>query len=362
MMNDIFVFKSKRHEELEVSNSNTTPAISVLIPIYNVERYLRLCLDSLREQTFTDFEAICLNDGSTDGSSAIAHEYAAADARFRVVDKANSGYGATMNVGLDEARGSLIAVLESDDFFYPNALEIMHEVLTKHNADAVKGNFTFYWSANGGRDELHQMITPDMTGSVIDTRRDMRIFFQKPSIWSGLYRRDFLERNNIRFLETPGASYQDTSFAFKIWASAAKAAFIADPIIHYRQDNEASSVNSKGKVFCVCDEYAEIDRWLNERPTDEFTHELEHMAHVSKYNAYLWNFDRLAPEFRLEFLTRMSSEFKTYESEGKLDWNDWTAWRALNLHTLMHNPERYMRVRERSNDDNTLNKALFALA
>lgn len=337
------------------------PTISVLIPIYNVEKYLRSCLDSLREQTFADFEAICLNDGSTDSSGAIAHEYADADPRFRVVDKPNSGYGATMNVGLDAACGAYIAVLESDDFMYPNALELLYAAVRDNNAEAAKGNFTFYWSADGGRDELHRMIAPDMAGHVVDTRQDMRIFFQKASIWSGLYRRDFLERNTIRFLETPGASYQDTSFAFKIWACAQRAFFIEEPILHYRQDNEASSVNSKGKVYCVCQEYDEIDRWLDARPHDEHSRALEHMAHVSKYNAYLWNLDRLAPEYRLEFLERMGEEFRAYERAGKLDWADWSSWRALNLRTLMNDPQRYLKARAASSERDAKSKALFAL-
>lgn len=340
--------------------SNITPAISVLIPIYNVEKYLRECLDSLLSQTFGNFEAICLNDGSTDSSSAIAHEYAADDERFRVVDKQNSGYGATMNVGLDEARGTYIAVLESDDFFYPNALEILHTAAESFDAQAAKGNFTFYWT-QGQRDELHRMVEPDMCGHVVDTREDMRIFFQKASIWSGLYRRDFLLENKIRFLETPGASYQDSSFAFKIWAAAKRAVFMEDPVVHYRQDNESSSVNSKGKVFCVCEEYAEINRWLNARDDGACARSLRHMAHVSQYNAYLWNLDRLAPEFKLEFLRRMGDEFRSYEASGLLDWNDWSAWRALNLKSLMEDPERYIRVRERSCDDGTAKKALFAL-
>lgn len=336
------------------------PAISVLIPIYNVEAYLRPCLDSLRAQTFSDFEAICLNDGSTDSSSAIAHEYAAADARFRVIDKPNSGYGATMNVGLDAARGAFIAILESDDFMYPNALELLHNAAVSHDAQVVKGNFSFYWT-QGNRDELHRMVEGGMCGRIVDTREDMHIFFQKPSIWSGLYRRDFLERNAIRFLETPGASYQDTSFSFKIWAAASRAVFLEEPLVHYRQDNEASSVNSKGKVFCVCDEYAEINRWLDGRARDGHSDALRHMAQISQYNAYLWNLDRLAPEFKLEFLRRMGEEFRAYDEAGALRWDEWSGWRSLNLKTIMDDPEKYLRARNRSNDSGAAAKALFAL-
>lgn len=75
------------------------PKVSVLVPICNVERYLEECLDSLAAQSFTDFEVLCINDGSTDGSLAIIHRYMEADARFRVIDKPNSGYGASMNMG-----------------------------------------------------------------------------------------------------------------------------------------------------------------------------------------------------------------------------------------------------------------------
>lgn len=95
------------------------------VPICNVERYLEECLDSLAAQSFTDFEVLCINDGSTDGSRAIIQSYMDADERFRVIDKPNSGYGASMNMGLANAIGEYIAILESDDFFEPNALELL---------------------------------------------------------------------------------------------------------------------------------------------------------------------------------------------------------------------------------------------
>ena len=98
------------------------PAVSVLVPIYNVERYLRQCLESLRDQTLADIEVICINDGSTDSSRDIIEGFLS-DPRFRVIDKPNSGYGASMNRGLDEARGRYLAILESDDFLDAPALE-----------------------------------------------------------------------------------------------------------------------------------------------------------------------------------------------------------------------------------------------
>ena len=105
---------------------NAQPAVSLLIPIYNVERYLPECLDSAVGQTLMDIEVICINDGSTDSSPEIISRYAAKDDRIKVIDKPNSGYGCSMNLGLQEATGEYVGILESDDFFEPDALESLY--------------------------------------------------------------------------------------------------------------------------------------------------------------------------------------------------------------------------------------------
>ena len=89
------------------------PAVSVLIPCYNVEKYLRQCLDSVVNQTLKDMEILCINDGSTDSTPAVIKEYAAKDSRIRVIDKPNSGYGDSMNRALDAATGEYVGIVES---------------------------------------------------------------------------------------------------------------------------------------------------------------------------------------------------------------------------------------------------------
>lgn len=284
------------------------PEISVLIPIYNVERYLNECLESLRTQLFSDFEAICINDGSTDGSRAIIQRFMDEDDRFRVIDKPNSGYGASMNMGLDQVNGTYIGILESDDIMRPGALEKLYRAVTKSDAPVAKGDFNLYWSVPQERREPFNAIPKDAIGRVIDPKVDQEIFYQKPSIWSALYRKDFLDANRIRFLETPGAAYQDSSFTFKVFATASRIACIPDAIIDYRQDNEASSVNSPGKVFCVCDEYAEMERYLAARP--DLRAVLEPVKNRMKFYTYMWNYDRLSEELRAPFLNRASAELK----------------------------------------------------
>ena len=116
--------------------------VSVITPIYNVERYLPECLDSLLSQTLEDIEFICVNDGSTDGSGEILRSYAARDPRIIVIEKENSGYGASMNVGLDAASGEYIGIVESDDFASPEMFETLYQLAVDHGQpDIVKSNY-----------------------------------------------------------------------------------------------------------------------------------------------------------------------------------------------------------------------------
>lgn len=294
------------------------PEVSVLIPIYNVERYLEQCLESLRGQTYGDFEAICINDGSTDGSRAIIQRFLDADPRFRVIDKENSGYGGSMNRGLDAASGRYVAILESDDLYEPDALAVLHEAAEKNSAEVVKANFNLYWSRPEERRELFRVVDTSEEGRTLRPLDDLAIFFRKPSIWSGLYRRDFLTANDIRFLETPGASYQDSGFNFKVWAAAEQASFVGAPVLNYRQDNEGSSVNNPGKVFCVCDEYASMEEFVRARGSADERRLLAILQRM-KLDSYLWNYDRLAPELRPAFVERAAEEFRAAFKRGEVD-------------------------------------------
>lgn len=321
------------------------PRVSVLVPICNVERYLEECLDSLVAQSFTDFEAICINDGSTDGSRAIIQRYMDADERFRVIDKPNSGYGASMNMGLANAIGEYIAILESDDFFESNALELLVDAAEQNQSDVVKADFYLYWSTPQKHDELFHIVDDLEIGRTMRPIDDLAIFFRKPSIWSALYRASFLRDNGIDFFETPGASYQDAGFNFKVWASAGRATFIADPVLHYRQDNEKSSVNSAAKVYCVCDEYASMTAFVNDR--FEGNSRLMGILECMKFDSYMWNFDRLGDGLREEFVSRASEEFAGDLDRGLVDLGMFDPWTAADLRLLASDPTRFLQLHAR---------------
>lgn len=320
-----------------VAAVSSAPAVSLLIPIYNVEPYLAECLDSACRQTLENIEVICINDGSNDGSLSIIKAYAERDPRFKIIDKQNSGYGASMNRGLAEAKGAYIAILEPDDFLEPNALESLYRAAKQHDAQVVKANFWFYWSAPEKRNELIRLITPEKAG-LVNPQKTHDIFWFMPSIWSAMYQRSFLEENSIMFLETPGASYQDLSFAFKIWACAERVVLLEEPFIHYRQDNETSSVNSPGKVFCVCDEFAEMERFLDSRPEKDF---LRPVKARLKYDSYIWNYWRLNEELRAEFLVRMTKEFVEENRRGMIDYRMFQPWAEADMRAILRDPQAF---------------------
>lgn len=120
---------------------NNIPFLSIIIPVYNTEKYLRECLDSLLSQTFEDWEAICVDDGSTDSSGAILDEYANKDSRFRVVHKTNEGVSVARNVGLDIALGTYIGFADADDVVSADWLSSVSDTFDSSRADMVKTRY-----------------------------------------------------------------------------------------------------------------------------------------------------------------------------------------------------------------------------
>lgn len=328
------------------TNAFSSPVLSLLIPIYNVERYLRECLDSALAQTLEDIEIVCINDGSTDYSSAIIREYMERDARVKMIDKANSGYGDSMNRGLEMARGEYVGILESDDFMMPDALEKLVVAAERFGADFAKANFDLYWSKPEERRELMELFKVKECNKPVCPSDTVDAFSLKPSIWSAVYCREFLNRNNIRFLPTPGAAFQDASFTFKVFALADTAVYLHDSVLSYRQDNEGSSVNSPNKVHCVNDEYAEIHRWIVEdyaemhAPQD--VSKLLRFANIIKYDSYMWSYIRLNPKFYAEFLDRMAQEFRGALEAHEFELRDLKPWKRANLKAIVDDPQKWL--------------------
>ena len=115
-------------------------SVSIVVPVYNVHNYLKECMDSILKQTLKNIEVICVDDGSTDNSLSILRSYEKRDLRVKVITKANSGYGNTMNIGIDQARGKYIGIVESDDYIDANMFERLYMTAELYQAEIVKSD------------------------------------------------------------------------------------------------------------------------------------------------------------------------------------------------------------------------------
>ncbi|OUP10067.1 glycosyltransferase [Collinsella sp. An2] len=306
------------------------PAVSIIVPVYNVEKYLDECLTSIEAQSLHDLEIIVVNDGSTDSSPEIIKQHACRDNRIRVIDKPNGGYGHTINRGLEAATGDYVGIVESDDFVEPTMFETLYERATRDDLDIARVNYWYYWSKPEPRNEFFEAYFKDVCDRVFNPRDLVQCFYFPPALWAMLVRRSMIEDHGLRLLETPGASFQDTAFSFKLWSCANRAELIHEPYLHYRQDNEGSSINNRKKVYYVCEEYTEAERFAREDIKDT---SLLPIVNRRRFDAYLWNLQRIDDSLRMEFAERGSREFAHALAEKEVDRSQFTAaeWNRLQL-------------------------------
>lgn len=183
---------------------------SFVIPVYNVEPYLKACLDSVLNQTFSDWEAVCVNDGSTDGSAAIFLGYALKDNRFRIVTQPNGGLSSARNTGMDAAKGEYILFLDSDDWLEPNALEKLLEHLDDEDMLCFSGR-RFFEETNSFNPA--DVLLEKTFGSGVDYYNENALLqrdFAFVCVVLRAYKRSFLQENGLRFKE--GIFHEDNLF------------------------------------------------------------------------------------------------------------------------------------------------------
>ena len=221
--------------------------ISVIIPVYNIEKYLPECLDSLLNQTFRDFEIICVNDGSKDDSLKILETYAQKDSRIRVITKENGGSGSARNRGLAEAQGEYIQFVDGDDYFEPQMLEKLYKLAENYNADIavcssrkVDDNGKITESRNPNS-PINLDKTPfNKPFSYKDFPNDIfSLLGTMP--WNKLYKKELIQNNELRFPKLTGPD--DLCFVFMTEVCAERIVVIDDELINYRF-NRAGSVQT----------------------------------------------------------------------------------------------------------------------
>lgn len=220
------------------------------MPAYKVEKYLRQCLDSVINQTLTDIEIIPVNDGSPDSSGEIIDEYAARDSRIKPIHQENGGYGKAVNAGINVATGEFIGIVETDDFCEPTMFEELYKRAKELDVDVCKCDFNYYCGEKKGIKQHKKLKKIEKEGIVFTIKEKPDIFRYHVSIWSAIYRREYLNKFNIRVEESRSASYQDMPFAALVYAKGAKITLIHKHLINYRAeaDMDSSTIRTDGRL------------------------------------------------------------------------------------------------------------------
>lgn len=327
------------------SDALKRPAVSVVMPCYNVESYLDEAMRSALGQTLKDIEIVCVNDGSKDSTLAMLQAYAEEDPRVVILDGPNGGYGCAMNKGMAAANGEYIAILEPDDYIELDMFEALYKAAKKSDADCVKSDYYRFWAEgeNGVVSELeHISAHPEYYDEVVCPADNLDLFNMQMMNWTGIYRTDFLRNHDIKHHESPGASYQDNGFWFQVFCWARRMVVVPRAFYHYRQDNANSSINQNNKVFCMPDEYKWIRAFLSRNPDLE-KHFLS-IFHYKKMHNYDFAYSLLAEQFQMPFAKRYSEEYREANSKGEIDkslyWPlEWNAAEAL-----FAGPEAYIEM------------------
>ena len=258
-------------------NDATMPVVSVIVPMYNVEAYLRQCLDSVVEQTLKNIEIICVDDGSPDRSAEIAAEYAEKYPNVKVVRKENGGLSSARNAGLDVASGRYVYFLDSDDYLEPEALEALsakaeaeeldivyfntHLVFENQKIRELNQNYVDYYTRKGKYEGVY-------TGQALfAAMRSNREFF--PSVCLQMFRRSMIEEHGLRFYN--GIIHEDNLFSFQCMILARRAGYSRE--LYYFRRMHGDSIMTVGKSIRNVEgylvSYAEMLAFLHGREIEE---------------------------------------------------------------------------------------------
>lgn len=244
------------------SPTASSPTVSVIVPIYNIETYLEQALKSICEQTYPHLDIICINDGSTDNSLAIMQSFAKNDSRIRIVDKENGGYGAACNRGIQEAVGEYISIIEPDDWIEPTMYEDLITFIYSFDRPIDIAKSAYWRIVNPDTPQQQKLnctyrhrIKPAAQPFQIE-KAAYHLLSHHPSIWSALYRKGFLETQGIRFREYPGAGWADNPFLIETLCQAETIVFLDKAYYCYREDTL-----EKMESFAKNNPVMPFDRW-----------------------------------------------------------------------------------------------------
>lgn len=275
-----------------------SPKVSVIIPCYNAEKFIGECLDSIVNQTLTDIEIICVDDGSTDGTYAILNDYAKIDNRITVLRQINSGAGVARNKGLNTATGEYLAFLDSDDVFETEMLDKMYKTAQKEDLDIIVCRADRFDNRNKSKEIIQWSIREDLLPkkrpfSGIEMDKNFYFTFVWWP-WDKLYRKAHIDGLKIEFPDLRNS--EDLFFVASAMVSAKSIDFIQDVLVHHRVGVKSSLENTREKSWdCFCKALVKvrqylIDNNLYERFQQDFVNYTLHFSfwHLDTLHGYAY--------------------------------------------------------------------------
>ena len=210
--------------------------VSIIVPVYQVEKYIRQCVDSILAQTFTDFELILVDDGSKDQSGQICDEYARIDERVKVIHKENGGLSDARNKGMDQINGNYFMFVDSDDYIAPTMIECLYKSIMNNNADIAVCNFLYFFENDRKKDFSTNIKSEILTGrEIFYNRKNERNFGIWTVVWNKLYKRETCGKVRFRF----GKYHEDEFWANDIYQMNIRVVTIPECLYYYRQRGDS---------------------------------------------------------------------------------------------------------------------------
>ena len=288
-----------------------TPKVSIVVPVYNMEKYLPQCLDSLVYQTLQGLQIIVVNDGSTDQSLAIAQEYEQRYSNVHVISQKNQGLSAARNTGMEHATGEYIGFLDSDDWACLDMFESLYDRAIKDCADLVIADAKVVWE---DLHEIGQFFDRTLWNELPDrckigplrVQEEPRVLLLEPAAWKRLYKRSFLERIGFQF--SPGLIYEDVPSHFELLLAANAVSLLDKPVCFYRMGRPGKiTARRDHTVFQVFDIFDLTQRVLQAANADYLT-----WAMYLKFQMRFctWLFLQVAENDRGAFFARWAAQFR----------------------------------------------------
>ena len=286
------------------------PKISVIVPVYNVEKYLPKCLDSILCQTFSNIEIICVNDGSTDNSRKILEEYKNKDSRIIIVDKKNGGLSSARNAGMKVAKGEFFSFIDSDDWIDASMLEKLYKNITSLDTDISICAVHQFDEANQKIDDSNPYYTLEYFDSSFDNKsfsyKETKPFIMDVCVmaWNKLYRRSLIDKCQAEFPD--GLIFEDGPFFFTIFFKTQKVSIVREFLYHYRVNRLGSIIQKAGKKFLHIIDVAEI-MYNKIKDLPDFD-DIKYIFFRKKVEDFIYRFEHLNPKYKSAFAKKMKKE------------------------------------------------------